>query len=437
MTAMRRSCPIVMAGVMMCAMASAQQAQRDTVTYVPHESYPVIDEMEERNEQLAEEAAKKTEEILKRITEQKERQDKERPKLRFDLGHIVRPAGPDDFTSLWHFPPTPQYLTGTCWSFSATSFLESEIKRISGQEIKLSEMWSAYWEYVEKARGWVASRGETAFEEGSQSAAVMRVMRQHGLVPRADYEGVLAADGRFDHSLMHSHMLEFLRWCREAGFWDEEVIEATIRLILDRSMGRPPEVVSWDGIEYSPGDFMTRICQLDPDDYVDLMSTLSEPMWQRGEYRVPDNWWHDSSYVNVPLDVWYDTIRSSLAAGYSLVIGGDVSEPGLYGPEDIAVVPTFDIPGNYIDQSAREFRFANGSTADDHGIHLVGHTVVDGHDWFLIKDSNRSSRKGTFKGYYMYRDDYVRLKMLTITVHRDVIPEILERLDGSEEAMQE
>ena len=72
----------------------------------------------------------------------------------------------------------------------------------------------------------------------------------------------------------------------------------------------------------------------------------------------------------------------------------------------------------------------NGSTEDDHGIHLVGHTRLDDHDWFLIKDSGRSSRWGKYEGYYMYRDDFVRLKMLTLTVHRDVVADILARVDG-------
>jgi len=121
-------------------------------------------------------------------------------------------------------------------------------------------------------------------------------------------------------------------------------------------------------------------------------------------------------------------ILRSLDKGITVVIGGDVSEPGLYGEQDIAVVPSFDIPGNFIDQSSRELRFAEGVTTDDHGIHLVGHTRLDGHDWFLIKDSNRSSRHGAYKGYYMYRDDYVKLKMLTITVHRGVVEDILARL---------
>ena len=92
------------------------------------------------------------------------------------------------------------------------------------------------------------------------------------------------------------------------------------------------------------------------------------------------------------------------------------------------MVPSFDIPGPSIDQDARELRFYNHTSTDDHGIHLVGHTRVDGHDWFLIKDSGRSSRRGKFEGYYMYRDDYVKLKMLTIMVHKDAAADLLAKL---------
>ncbi len=157
------------------------------------------------------------------------------------------------------------------------------------------------------------------------------------------------------------------------------------------------------------------------------------PFWTHGEYKVPDNWWHSKEYLNVPLDVWYGAIVKAIGSGESVVIGGDVSEPGYYGEEDIAVVPTFDIPGPFIDQDAREFRFYNRTSTDDHGIHLVGHTRVGSHDWFLIKDSARSSRHGKYKGYYMYRDDYVRLKMLTFTVHKQFVKDILAKVAANEE----
>jgi bleomycin hydrolase len=55
---------------------------------------------------------------------------------------------------------------------------------------------------------------------------------------------------------------------------------------------------------------------------------------------------------------------------------------------------------------------------------------LDDHDWFLIKDSGRSSRHGEHEGYYFFRDDYVRLKMLLIMVHKDSVEKILRKVDG-------
>ena len=122
--------------------------------------------------------------------------------------------------------------------------------------------------------------------------------------------------------------------------------------------------------------------------------------------------------------MWYGTIQHAVQAGYTVALGGDTSEPGYDGFEDAAIVPDFDVPQTHINQSARELRFVNRSTTDDHAIHLVGHTVVGNRDWFLIKDSARGCRHGKCKGYYFYRDDYVRLKMLTFLVHKDALTDV-------------
>jgi bleomycin hydrolase len=55
------------------------------------------------------------------------------------------------------------------------------------------------------------------------------------------------------------------------------------------------------------------------------------------------------------------------------IIGGDTSEPGYYAHKEVAMVPTFDIPSEYIDEHARQLRFSNCATTDDHAIHLVGY----------------------------------------------------------------
>ncbi|MBT8321143.1 MAG: aminopeptidase, partial [Eudoraea sp.] len=61
---------------------------------------------------------------------------------------------PYKFTKIIDLETTPvisQGRTGTCWSFSGTSFLESEIIRLTGEQIDLSEMYTVRNTYPKKA----------------------------------------------------------------------------------------------------------------------------------------------------------------------------------------------------------------------------------------------------------------------------------------------
>jgi bleomycin hydrolase len=79
-------------------------------------------------------------------------------KMNFDGKQI--PQSLDEFTIVDAAEPISQGNTGTCWCFSTTSFYESEIKRITKKDINLSELYPVYFEYIEKARGYINSRGE-------------------------------------------------------------------------------------------------------------------------------------------------------------------------------------------------------------------------------------------------------------------------------------
>ncbi len=401
---------------------------RDTVVYKPAYQDPVIKQIEDVDKaakKAADDATAKVRDVQKA---KRDAEDKDRKTLRFDMSGVVKPASPDAFAQGWHFPPQAQYLTGTCWSFATTSFFESEVFRLTKQRIKLSEIHTVYWEYVEKLRGYVRTRGDSPIAEGSEANAVVRIWKQYGEVPEEVYPGVLTADGRHDHSRLIAQLEALGAWVKEHEAWDEDRVVALTRAILDRELGPPPERFSYQGKEYSPRSFLTDVLRLDLDAYVSVMSTLSLPFYARGEYKVPDNWWHDASYHNVPLDEWYAGIKRAVQNGYTVDISGDTSEPGINGFENAAVVPTFDIPAEYIDQSAREFRFSNRTSSDDHLIHLIGYAQAGGRDWYLIKDSGRSSRWGKFEGYYFYREDYVKLKMLAYMVHKDAIPELLAKV---------
>jgi len=71
--------------------------------------------------------------------------------------------------------------------------------------------------------------------------------------------------------------------------------------------------------------------------------------------------------------------------------------------------------------------FSNGSTTDDHAIHLIGYKEADDGWWFLIKDSASGSRNGKHAGYYFYHEDYVKLKMMSFTIHKDAVADLLKR----------
>lgn len=347
-------------------------------------------------------------------------------KLSFDLTGVVRPRSKDDFAALWHQPPKRQWWTGNCWCFSTTSLMESEIQRIHGLTVKLSEPFTVYWEFVEKAREFVRTKGASEFGEGSQGAALILRWKQYGIVREADYTGLVKGAAVFDQGPLMDELKGYLAYVKANDLWDEDLVTGSVRLILDRHLGRPPEKIDVDGRSLTPREYLRDVLRLDPDAYVEFMSFLYEPFWTKGEYKVPDNYWHGKEYHNVPLDAWYDALRGAVKKGFTACIGGDVSEPGYNADNDIAVVPSFDIPGDRIDQSAREYRFDAECSTDDHGIHVVGHQELGGHDWYLIKDSSRSAQRG-LPGYYFYRDDYIRLKMLTFMVHKDAVGELLAR----------
>lgn len=63
-----------------------------------------------------------------------------------DFSKVDAPRDLSEFRVLWHTPPVRQGLSDMCWCFSTTSFLESEISRLSGRELRLSSLHTVYWE---------------------------------------------------------------------------------------------------------------------------------------------------------------------------------------------------------------------------------------------------------------------------------------------------
>lgn len=355
-----------------------------------------------------------------------------RTSLSLDFSRVKKPATLDDFQQHFHLPPVRQYKTGTCWCFSTISFLESELKRLGKTEVKLSEIYPVYWEYVEKARRFIREKGNSNLGEGSEPNSAIARIKDYGLVRASDYSGLLPGQTEHDHSTLFSEFKKYLQFCKDNEYWDEEKAVSYVKSILDKYLGKPPETIAVNGQTVTPKEYLEATLQLPLDDYVSVMSTKSIPFYTKGEYKVPDNWWHSQDYHNVPLDDYYQAILDALKKGYTVVLGGDVSEPGISGDNDIAIVPTYDIPRKLIDQDSREFRFSNRTSTDDHAIHLVGFKEGSPDTWFLIKDSGRGAHSGQFIGYYLYREDYLKLKMLIFLTHRDAVADLLRKFEQTD-----
>jgi bleomycin hydrolase len=356
-------------------------------------------------------------------------EEKEEPKKKFRmdfLGYDL-PTAIDQFTQQWYNPPISQGRTGTCWCFATTSYFESEIYRVTNQKLKLSEMYTVYWEYVEKARRFVKERGNSAFVEGSEANAVMRMWQLYGIVPANDYPGKQADREFHDHHLMFEEMDNYLKIMEEMNAWNEEEVINTIRSILNHYLGVPPELIEVDGNKMTPKNYLKNYIKLDADNYVDFMSLMEKPYNQFAEYKVTDNWWRSEEYYNLPLDDFMKVLKAAVRENFTVVIGGDVSESGYDPYNEVAMIPTYDIPSEYIDENARQFRFSNKSTEDDHAIHVVGYLEKDGKDWYLIKDSGSGSRNGGNAGFYFYHEDYIKLKMMNIMVPKDFAEKVLNR----------
>jgi bleomycin hydrolase len=377
--------------------------------------------------------------ILKDIRNVDDSINKKEPEFRLsmDQSGYKLPNKISLYKSQWANPPISQGNTGTCWDFSTLSFFESEIYRTTGKKVKLSEMYLAYCEYIEKARRYVAERGNSVFDEGSEGNAVARLAKTYGMMPESVYTGLINGRKFHNHEPMVAEMKAYLESVKTTNSWNEEAVLATIRDIMNHYMGVPPTRFMVDGKDFTPQSYFASL-KINPDDFVEILSYKQKPYWQKVEYTVPDNWWHSNDYYNVPLDVFMQIIKDAIRKGYTMSIGGDTSEPGFIRETQCAMVPDFDIPSAYITEDSRAFRFANKTTTDDHGIHLIGYVENfngDGKDWYLIKDSGSGSRNNDPQapefGYYFFSEDYVKLKMMGFTIHKDAVKDILKKFGNN------
>ena len=365
-----------------------------------------------------------------------------------------------EFTTVKENPITPvknQYRSGTCWCFSALSFLESEA--IKNKNIKdttlfpdFSEMYVVRKAYHDRAIKYVRLNGKMNFAAGSDFGDVLEVARDYGLVDQKAYSGLqygydLPVQGELDAVLK--------------GYVDAVVKNPNRKLtsvwpkgldgILDAYMGEIPERFTVNGVSYTPESYVNSF-KLNTDDYVGLTSYTHHPFYTAFAMEVEDNWRCTPSW-NVPLDEFMAIIDNAMNNGYTVAWGGDVSEPGFTRdglailidteakatsgsdqerwvgkaeekPQEKTTVKELDVT-----QEIRQQMFDEKTSTDDHGMHLYGIAKdQNGTKYYLIKNS--WGETGAYKGIWYMSENFVKGKTLNIVVNKKAIPANIKKKLG-------
>jgi len=109
-------------------------------------------------------------------------------KTREALATVPHPKSATDFQPVPHLACLNQGRTYVCWSFATASFLESEMARLKLESARLSVIYPVYCGYLEKARRFVRTQGESRFAAGDLFTGVFDVCREYGAMPAAVYD---------------------------------------------------------------------------------------------------------------------------------------------------------------------------------------------------------------------------------------------------------
>lgn len=364
------------------------------------------------------------------------------------------------FTTVVENPVTSikdQHRSGTCWAYSAISFVESEVIRINNitdpeKYPDFSEFFVVSHSYSDRADKYVMLDGNLTFGSGSQGEDVIDVIRLYGLVPQAEMTGMnygsdLPAQSELDAVLQayidavvkNPNRVLTTAWKR--GF----------QAILDEYLGEYPKTFVVDGVEYTPESYRDAL-NFNPDDYVTLTSFTHHPFYTYFPFEVADNWRWDQFY-NVPIDEMMEILDYALENGYTISWGADVSEPG-FTRDGLAILVDVSASNNsgsdqerwvgksedkqakakakkagknnpivelVPTQETRQTGFMNKTITDDHGMQIYGIAKDQwGGKYYLVKNS--WGETGKYKGVWYASEAFVKGQTLDIAIHKSALP---------------
>ncbi len=333
-----------------------------------------------------------------------------------------------------------QGSSGTCWSYSGNSFLESEMIRTGKQPVDLAEIFTARCAYIEKAKNYVRMHGAVSWGDGGELHDVMNMYARYGALPQSVYTGL-----SYGTSInKFGEMQDALK-----GMLDGIIKNANGKLTpnwinaftaaLDSYLGKVPDHFDYKGKTYTPQTFAKEVVGLNAADYIEMTSLEDQPFYQKVFLPVPDNWSFDYAY-NIQIDDMTAIIDNALKNGYSVGWATDVSEKYFSWKNGVAYVPEKEVeamteeekknlfngpkPERTITADLRQQALDNYTTTDDHGMQIVGLAKdQNGREYYIVKNSWGESND--YKGYLYVTKNYVKYKTTGLMVHKNAIPKEL------------
>lgn len=331
-----------------------------------------------------------------------------------------------------------QKSSGTCWSYSTNSFLESEMMRMGKKPVDLADLFTARNAYIEKGINYVRMHGALTLGDGGACHDVTNMFAKYGALPQEAYSGNdYGSPGSSDR--MNKLTEAILKKAVEGKF--DPTWKARYIATIDSCMGAVPEKFTYEGKEYTPKTFAKEVVGINPADYVELSSFTTSPYYEKAVLMVPDNWSFDQVY-NVQMDDIITIIDNAVKKGFTVAWATDVSEKGFSWKNGVAYVPAKDFESMSSDEKKsmfngpkaekeitvemRQAAFDNYETTDDHGMQITGIAKdQSGKEYYIVKNSWGASND--YKGYLYVTKNFVKYKTTAFLLHKNGIPTDLRK----------
>jgi bleomycin hydrolase len=337
-----------------------------------------------------------------------------------------------------------QASSGTCWSYSTNSFLESEMIRLGKEPVDIAEIFTARCVYKDKADMYVRLHGGLSWGDGGSCHDVINVFAKYGALPQSIYSGLNYGTsknkfGEFQGVL--KGMLDAV--VRNANGTLTPVWKTAFEKVMDVYLGEVPASFEWKGKTYTPRTFADQVVGIKPAEYIEFSSFNNYPFYTQVPLLVQDNWDFQKVF-NVPINDITTIIDHAIANGYTIAWATDVSEKYFSWKNGVAFVPEKNwedmeeaeqkslfngkAAERVITQEMRQKAFDNYETTDDHGMHIVGSAKDQtGKDYYIVKNS--WGEKNDYKGYLYVSKAYVQYKTTAFLVHKGAVPkDILSKI---------